>query len=401
MKFIHKTVALCDICYKHIPGNVVEQDGQIQLIKHCPDHGEMIGIVETDPEFYYGLKHDKPPEISLFLEPLLFEVTDKCQLECPHCYHLPDNKTQDRSRENLRELFSNFPKGCFPMLAGAEPTLRADFADLCNEISKLNFSKTMVLTNGIRFADEEFSIAVKEAGAPSLCIGLNHWSYQGKKIHAKQLRAIDNLIKYKFEINYIGYTLESLDHLPEVLKEIKILHSKLYNPEVCHFRIRCGSFIGRSNDQQRSYLSNLIKRVQEITNNEVRFCNGDDNPYHVVMFWEKIILRLIQWPDVTNIDLEELDTGPWCQFYDGPVTNFVHQVITRDAYINNKLPPLDLVPIKYRHAPTESKTYWKDDWKGPVEIEEKELDWNWMSKEATPVAVPKVIPIGIAKEVKL
>ena len=67
------------------------------------------GVVEVDTEFYYGLKHDKPPEISLFLEPLLFEVTDKCQLDCPHCYHLPDNKTDERSRENLRELFSNFP----------------------------------------------------------------------------------------------------------------------------------------------------------------------------------------------------------------------------------------------------------------------------------------------------
>jgi hypothetical protein len=399
MKFIHKTVALCNSCYKHIPGNVIEDDGQIKLVKRCPEHGEMTSIVEIDTEFYYGLRHDKPPEINLFLEPLLFEVTDKCQLDCPHCYHLPDNKTEDRSRDNLRELFSNFPKGCFPMLAGAEPTLRKDFADLCGEISKLGFPKVMVLTNGIKFADEDFTREVFEAGAPSLCIGLNHWSYQGKRIHNKQLKAIDNLIKYNYEINYIGYTLENLDHLPEVLAEIKDLHSKLANPEVCHFRIRCGSFIGRSNDKQRSYLSNLIKRIQLLAGDDVRFCNGDDNPYHVVMFLGNIILRLIQWPDVTNMDLEELDSGPWCQFYDGPVTNFVHQVITRDAYINNKLPPADLVPVKYRHAPTESKSYWKDGWKGPVEV--TELDWTWMSPEATPVAVPKIIPIGIATEVKL
>lgn len=285
------------------------------------------------------------------------------------------------------------------MLAGAEPTLRSDFADLCGEISQLGFPKVMVLTNGVRFADEDFTIAVKEAGAPALCIGLNHWSYQGNKIHQKQLRAIDNLIKHKFEINYIGYTLESLDHLPEVLEEIQELHAKLWKPEVCHFRIRCGSFIGRSSDSERSYLSKLVKEVQALTDDGITFCNGDDNPYHVVVFWDKIILRLIQWPDVTNMDLEELDTGPWCQFYDGPVTNFVHQVITRDAYINEKMPAKDLVPKKYRHAPTETKGYWKDNWQGPVEVDE--LDWEWLAEEATPIALPRVIPIGIAKEVKL
>jgi uncharacterized radical SAM superfamily Fe-S cluster-containing enzyme len=33
MLFIHKTVSLCDKCYRHIPGNVIEQDGQILLKK--------------------------------------------------------------------------------------------------------------------------------------------------------------------------------------------------------------------------------------------------------------------------------------------------------------------------------------------------------------------------------
>jgi hypothetical protein len=330
---------------------------------------------------------------------MLFEVTDKCQLDCPHCYHLPDNNTPDRDRDNLRELFSNFPKTCYPMLAGAEPTLRKDFADLCNEVSNMHFEKFLVLTNGVRFADEEFTKAVHEAGAPSICLGLNHPDYQGAKVHAKQLRAIDNLIKYNYEINYIGYTLQSLDQLPFVLNEIKTLHDKLVNKDVCHFRIRCGSFIGRSNDQERSYLSKIVKEVKSILGNEASIKIGDDNPYHVIMMWNKIMLRVIQWPDVTNIDMEELDTGPWCEFYDGPITNFVHQVITRDAYINNKLPALDLVPVKYRYAPTNEKTHWKKDWQGPVEV--TELDWEWMSPEATPVPLPKVIPIGIAKSVKL
>jgi hypothetical protein len=397
MKFIHKTVALCNHCFKHIPGNVIEDNEQIKLIKCCPEHGEMTGIVEVDTNFYYGLKHDKPPEIKNFMEPMLFEVTDKCQLNCPHCYHMPDNTTLDRPINELRMLFANFPKTCFPMLAGAEPTLRHDFVDLCKEISQLGFPRFLVLTNGLKFADIEFTQDCYNVGLRNVCIGLNHPNYQGDKVHSKQLKAIDNLIVTGYDITYIGYTLQNLDEVPFVLEEIRSLHSKMTSKETCHYRIRCGSFIGRSSDQERSYLSNLVKLVQSLLGEQVTFCNGDDNPYHVVMFWGDIILRLIQWPDVTNMDLEELDTGPWCQFYDGPITNFVHQVITRDHYINNKQPALDLVPSKYRYQSAENKKYWKDGWSGPVEV--MELDWSWDSPETTPQILPKVIPIGIAKSV--
>jgi hypothetical protein len=91
--------------------------------------------------------------------------------------------------------------------------------------------------------------------------------------------------------------------------------------------------------------------------------------------WNNILLRVIQWPDVTNIDMEELNTGPWCQFYDGPVTNFVHQVITRDAYKNNGLPKLDLSPIKYQYQPCEEKTHWKHNWTGPVPFDTFRFEW--------------------------
>jgi hypothetical protein len=54
-----------------------------------------------------------------------------------------------------------------------------------------------------------------------------------------------------------------------------------------------------------------------------------------------------QIPDATNILLSELQTGPFAKFYNGPVSNFVHQVILRDAFVNLKLPQLDTVPEQY------------------------------------------------------
>lgn len=385
MLFIHKTVSLCNHCYRHIPAVVYEDAGNIMMAKNCPDHGIMYSVVETNTEFYYGLTHHR--DISSFNQ-ILFEASDRCQLECPHCYHLPDNKIQDRPIEDVISQLKTFPRDSAPMLAGAEATLRPDFIELCREIKKLNFEKFELLSNGLRFANYDWALDVYNAGLTTMCLGLNHPSYQGEKVHTKQLTALNNMVNLGYMIGYVGYTIESYNHLPFILDEIK----KINHPQINHYRIRCGSFIGRSSDNQRSYLSELVKRIQILTNNEIIPYASDDNPYHVMISWNGILLRLIQWPDVTNIDMEELATGPWCQFYDGPITNFVHQVITRDAYKNMNLPKLDLSPIKY-HYRTMSVTHphWKDNWEGPVEF--SKFDWN-LELDQVPQQTKKIITIN-------
>jgi hypothetical protein len=369
MLFIHNTVSLCNECYRHIPAIVYEEDGLILIKKNCPYHGEYTGIVETDPAFYYGLEHHR--DVSSFNQ-VLFEASDRCQLTCPHCYHLPDNKIKDVQLDILISQINQFPKDSSPMIAGAEPTLRPDFIKLCNELDSLNFEQFELLTNGIRFASKEFTDSCYQAGLKTLCFGLNHPSYQGDTVHNKQLTALDNLIDRGYAIGYVGYTIEDYEHLEFILNEIKTINS----PQINHYRIRCGSFIGRSSDQQRSYLSTLVAKISALTGGELTSYLADDNPYHVMVNWNGIILRLIQWPDVTNIDLEELATGPWCQFYDGPISNFVHQVITRDAYKNKSLPQLDIIPVKYQYRTMTNSSFvhWKTNWIGPTPF--TEFDWS-------------------------
>lgn len=383
MLLIHHTVSLCDHCYRHIPAMVYEDSGLIKMAKNCPNHGLIHSIVEKDPEFYYSLEHHR--DISWFNQ-ILFEASDRCQLNCPHCYHLPDNKVQDRPIDDVINQLNNFPRDAYPMLAGAEATLRPDFVELCQEINKLGFKEFQLLSNGLRFADERWSKDVYESGLRSMCLGLNHHTYQGQKIHNKQLLALRNMIEQGYSIGYVGYTIESYDHLPEILEEIK----KINHPQINHYRIRCGSFIGRSSDQQRSYLSALVERIRILTNDEILPYASDDNPYHVIVSWNGILLRLIQWPDVTNINMEELSTGPWCQFYDGPITNFVHQVITRDAYKNKNLPQLDYAPVRYHYHPQDSThVHWKNAWLGTTSI--KDFDWK-IEPDQIPIST-NIIPI--------
>lgn len=371
MNFIHNSVSLCDYCYRHIPAVVYEHDDKILMKKQCPEHGIIDSTVEIDPEFYYGLHHvEDAPMVVRTKNIILFDVTDKCQLKCPHCYHLPDNKKFDRKIAHIIKQLQQLPPDIQPYLAGAEPTLRKDFIDLVSTISDLTFPHFSTLTNGIKFADKNFAQKCFEAGLKSTCVGLNHYSYQGTALHKKQLQGIKNMCDIGYIVEYVAYTLETLDHVPDILEEI----AQIRHPNIGLYRIRCGSFIGRSSDLKRSYLSDLVATVKNILKDEaVVLDDSDNNPYHVTLWWGNAELRLIQWPDVTNIDLEELATGPWCQFYDGPVTNFVHQVITRDAYINNNMNKLDLPPVRYQHG--QNIPHWKHNWTGPTPFNTFDFEW--------------------------
>jgi organic radical activating enzyme len=370
MLLINKTVSLCNTCYRHVPAFVYEKDEKILMTKKCLEHGESTSIVETDKTFYYNLIHhtDIPS-----LNALLFEVTDRCQLACPHCYHLPDNRTVDKPIEEIINQVKSFHISSAPMIAGAEPTLRSDLPEICKEISKMGFGYFDLLSNGIRFSDIKFTEKCYDNGMEWVCIGLNHPSYQGMKVHEKQLKGIENLVNVGCNIGYVGYTIQSLDEIPFILEEIK----KLKHPKIRGYRIRCGSFIGRSNDIKRSFLSETVKYINNIIGNNLTSLNLDDNPYHTMNLWDnEITLRLIQWPDVTNIDMEELASGPWCNFVGGPITNFVHQVILRDAFKNNSLSQLDYAPsdYHYRDMINSPRPHWKENWNGPINI--SNFNWN-------------------------
>ena len=381
MKFIHDTVSVCNECYRHIPGVVFERDDQIWLTKKCQDHGVMEEVVEPDIEFYYSLSRPRIRHIDM----IMFEATDKCQLNCPHCYHLPDNTSIDPSLGALLEKVNNYPKLFSPIILGAEATLHKDIIPLAHTLAE-RFGKARIISNGLRFANAEFAknLLYEKNILPS--IGLNHPSYQGNAVHKKQIRGINNCKEFG-QLEDIGYTLESLDHLPDILEEI----DKLKDDKLTKVRIRAGSFIGRSSDQTRNYLSTTVKRLRDLLGNDIISNPWDDNPYHVMMDWKGISLRVIQWPDVKNIDLEELETGPWANFTNGPMSNFVHQVIMRDAFVNNKLKPLDEIPLHYRPKLGTEEHHWSEGWNGPVPI--NDVEYKIIDPKKMPMPIKKILPI--------
>ena len=354
--FIEETVSLCHVCYNHLPALKYEKDGKLYLVKYCKDHGIHHYVIENDIDFYQSLncEYNKPWD---FNGGVMIEGSDRCNLDCPHCYHIPNNKIQDPAQELLMSQVADIEsKMRWPgdpfwvvLLAGAEPTLRKDFPYLLERI-KTDYNNTIqcyVMSNGIKFEDVNFVKSSKSAGLDSVCFGLNHPTYNNNMIiRNKQERAVYNILEEDLGLNYLSYTMNNFNELNDIMQEILY---KGWTPT--HFRIRYGSDIGRNTGQERLFLSDVFKSVQrwcQDNNKSFEIIEpADNNIYHIMVKVEDIYIRLIQWCDEYDIDMESLKSGPWSDFTPGSITNFLNQIIRRNAWKNKGLTLLDSPPERY------------------------------------------------------
>jgi hypothetical protein len=341
------TVSLCHQCHHHIPAYTYHVQNQLWMIKQCRLHGMSTHMIERNYSFYKSLVYNTDT-FAFTKRNVITEVTDRCNAECPHCYHMPDNSAVDVPLEDIIKRIEDWNLDNIDInFAGAEPTLRKDFPELLRRVKERwpNYHLG-ALTNGIRLADKDWLQEIKEAGITALIIGLNHPSYlNNPTIRHKQLSAIDNCYELGM-VNYsIGYTMAAIEELHFILDEIC---SRPWTP--VHFRIRYGSDIGRYPDQERMYVSDTYKAIEswcEKAGVPFEDMPGDNNLYHTMVKVNGKPVRVIQWCDETDINLEELRTGPYCDFVSDGITNFLHQIIRRDVQKNQKIILPDSPPARY------------------------------------------------------
>ena len=348
-----QTVSLCQHCYNHVPAVRYHNDGKVYIAKHCAVHGISHHMIESDYEFYSGLYYTQSNPKYNFNGGVLIEVTDRCNLTCPHCYHEPDNSLTDQPIEAILSQIKKWPLGEDAIhrviLSGAEPTLRKDFIELVKSITELDPSITVsVMTNGICFSDLNYVRQAKAGGLSSVNMGLNHPSYNDHAtIRKKQLTAINNIHLEGLSVSYISYTMMSLNEVDFIMNEICSNEWRSKN-----FRIRYGSDIGRNPGQERIFVSDVYKSIENwcASNGKSfeRIIEADNNIYHVMARVEGKDIRIIQWCDITDIDIEELRSGPWCDFVPDGITNFLHQIIRRDVWKNKGLTLPDSPPNRYK-----------------------------------------------------
>jgi hypothetical protein len=345
MNKLEDTLSLCEHCYRHIPAVRFERDGKIWLGKKCKWHGYSEHLVEPDGEFYLNYKYRRQA-----LESYLIDITNRCNLNCPNCYQEPDNMSKDKSIEYFLEIIKSWPDDGYPVaLCGAEPTVRKDLPDFIRAIQELPGKPRgiMILTNGVRLGDREYTEQFKDFKNLMWTIGLNHPDYQGRTVRSKQMAGIQYMKESGLRIKNISYTMETMDQMEYCLEEIQE-----FGTTICEqYRVRCGADIGRYPGGPKIFLSDLLKEVQRICkkhNWSYEHVPTEGNRSHYSVLINGIFVKIIQWPDVKTLDLKEVQTEAIADILPGkPLSPLVHQVILRDQAVNKGLPLYDTIPKEY------------------------------------------------------
>jgi organic radical activating enzyme len=343
------TTSLCTTCYRHVDATTFIENGKVYLEKTCPEHGYEKYLVEKDADFYVNYQYPKR-DLQKFLNAVCLDITNRCNLNCPHCYQIPDSKSQDTSIDAIISQIKKWPSQRAVVLMGAEPTVRNDLPELIEEINKIALRPIMILTNGVNLSRIDYASQFTKFDNVYFTFGLNHPDYQGHVVRYKQEDGLKNCKTLGLKIKNISYTIEGFYQLEYCLNEIQQFNKE--NQYCNMYRIRVGADIGRCPDQEKMFISELVKRSRNIAEkNNWSFVSRSDLGIraHYPVEINNVLIKLIQWPDVGTLDLDEIQTESWADMLPNyPPSPLVHQVILRDQLINKNIPLLDVVEEKYR-----------------------------------------------------
>lgn len=308
-------ISLCNECYMGIEAEVRLEDDGVFLHKTCPEHGHQVRKIEADPFFYLNCQQQGPDDQRKdwynYISSTALDVTDRCNVQCPHCYALPDNAGTDTSIEALVELSRSAKKGRSLILMGAEPTMRNDLGELCNALRFDSNKMVGVYTNAVRLADKKYADKHLDS-IDYFCVSLHTRDYlDDPRLFDMKLKGIDAIVESGKPIHHVSFSLPTMGHLEEVIE-----HAQKLKGIAQHIRIRTPSQIGIC-ETQPIYLSILVKRFMELMAERGVDCGNyhtDNNPYHVNVTADGQLWRLIHYPSVHEIQLDFLTTPPYALF---------------------------------------------------------------------------------------
>jgi len=181
--FYDAAVSICTTCFRRVDAKIVFEDGNVFMLKRCPEHGFERVLMADDVDYYkrcrevflkkpempdhyntpvkYGCPYDCGlcPDHEQHSCLTLIEICDACNLSCPVCYaESGTHRTTYRSMEEIERMLdavvSNEIEPDVVQISGGEPTIHPQFFEVLDAAKRRPIKHLMVNTNGIRIATE-------------------------------------------------------------------------------------------------------------------------------------------------------------------------------------------------------------------------------------------------------
>src|SRR5580704_12821382 len=200
-----------------IRATILEEDGQVKMVKTCDVHGRFEDVMSMDPAFLRRIENLYPGRD--FFAPLTplrnhgtssvkygrgsvltVDLTNRCNMMCDPCF-MDANQVGyvhelewDEIEKILGDSLTIKPRRQMSVqFSGGEPTLSPHFLRAIRHARDVGYFCVQAATNGVRFAQEpDFARAAKEAG-----MRLAYLQFDGVTNEANSHRKVGNLFDVK------------------------------------------------------------------------------------------------------------------------------------------------------------------------------------------------------------
>src|SRR2546428_6866006 len=280
-----------------VKASIVERNGQVWMVKDCPQHGKTEDLMAIDVKFLEWIEknfpgRDIPAHADKDLHNhgsstirhgrgavLTVDLTNRCNMMCDPCF-MDANQAgyvHELGWEEIKEILDNALKikprrQMSVQFSGGEPTMSPHFFDAVAYARKIGYNSVQAATNGIEFAkSKEFCKKAFEAGMRYAYLqfdGIGNDANSHRQVgnlFDVKLRAIENMHEAGIEIILVVTIVNNVNN-DQVGAVVKFA---MDNPKKISFvAFQPVSFTGRDEDitperrlRQRYTLSHLAKDV--------------------------------------------------------------------------------------------------------------------------------------------
>jgi organic radical activating enzyme len=338
----YHTTSICSTCYRELEAQIeYRQDGAAYITKTCPVHGYEEAMVERSAEFWDTATQTDPNNLKyhVYNDVTMIEVTDRCNVQCKHCYHDPDNTVPDQSLEWIVAKARAANTG-YICLIGAEPTMRSDLPDLIRAIRALpwrgtDHKRVLVYTNGVKLQNADYVRELADSGLDTISVSVHHPEYHEANVWKHVSRAMTNIADTNITLGQISFTVENKTQMNHAVDKMLWLMERGRNPN--DFCVRSPAEIGVPFEQQQEiFASDLYQWMSEVAAERGltfgKHPNNGSNPYHVGCLLNGQTIQLIHWASAQSVDTTYMNVGPWATFVPNTRGTFLIQAILRDGW---------------------------------------------------------------------